>query len=349
MKTPSPDVLRPLRRRAAVAWAGGVLSLGLVWGEHRLGVLHLWALPFVALLLLTFAPGVGALARGLWRLLRGPRCGPSLTWALVAALPAAAWVTLGWYGFHQWGRREVTLHLPDILVRAAGASLMEGEAHYLYPHRLETGRLVMFYGEGLSDPRGDAEAMDRHLARLEALTARPLRTKVHWVRGPLLGQRYLSLYGLALGSARSPASQVDRHELAHAVLYQQYAPDTDPPTLLAEGWAEAQSQDGPPLATQALAARDQLARRLLGAVPRGYLRELTDPFWYHHDAGPVYPVGGAFVDFLLRRYRAERFVRLYFACRPGIFEAECRRVYGTDLDALEAEFWQDAARSQTPL
>jgi hypothetical protein len=55
-------------------------------------------------------------------------------------------------------------------------------------------------------------------------------------------------------------------------------------------------------------------------------------------------VGGAFVNFLLRRAGAGRFVDLYFACRPGMFEAECRRVYGADLDSLEAEFWEDAER-----
>jgi hypothetical protein len=77
---------------------------------------------------------------------------------------------------------------------------------------------------------------------------------------------------------------------------------------------------------------------------KSYLRELTDPFWYHHDAGLVYPVGGAFVDFLLRRYGAERFVKLYFTVRPGTFEADCQSIYGIDLDALEAQFWEDVER-----
>jgi hypothetical protein len=73
-----------------------------------------------------------------------------------------------------------------------------------------------------------------------------------------------------------------------------------------------------------------------------YLRELTDDFWYHHDGGPVYSMGGAFVSFLVRRYGAEPFVELYFGCRPGEFKAECQRVFGTDLDALEIAFWEDA-------
>jgi len=50
-------------------------------------------------------------------------------------------------------------------------------------------------------------------------------------------------------------------------------------------------------------------------------------------------VGGAFAEFLLRKYGAERFLRLYFACRPGSFEAECLAHLGV-LGSLEAEFWE---------
>ena len=75
-----------------------------------------------------------------------------------------------------------------------------------------------------------------------------------------------------------------------------------------------------------------------------YLQELTSPFWYHHNRGAVYPIGGAFVDFLLRKYGVSRFLDLYFASRPETFEAEFRRVYGTSLDAVEGEFWQDVER-----
>jgi hypothetical protein len=54
---------------------------------------------------------------------------------------------------------------------------------YTYPHRLESERLVMFYDDGLTDPERDLAAMDRHVARLEALTGSPLRAKIYWVRG----------------------------------------------------------------------------------------------------------------------------------------------------------------------
>jgi hypothetical protein len=230
----------------------------------------------------------------------------------------------------------------------------------------------MFYRDDLADPQGDAEAMNRHFARLEEMTGMPHRAKVWWVRGPLLGQRHLALYGLALGSSPSPAFALDRHELAHAVFYQHAYPDSDPPMLLMEGWAESQSVDGKTLATRALSQRrffaEQGARwgRMSGLEreeflhtlvdPEGcqrlfakegaasYLRELTGAFWYHHDAGPVYGVGGAFVDFLLRKQGPQRFVELCFACRPRTFEDDCRRIYGTELDALEKQSWQEAER-----
>src|SRR3954466_5178500 len=96
------DVLRPLRRRAAVAWASWVLSLGLLWGEHQLRVLHPLSVPFLLLLVVTFGSALGALARGLSRALRGPRRAAALAWAGTGVLPALLWPALGWYGFRQW-------------------------------------------------------------------------------------------------------------------------------------------------------------------------------------------------------------------------------------------------------
>jgi hypothetical protein len=174
---------------------------------------------------------------------------------------------------------------------------------------------------------------------------------------------------------------VDRHELAHAVFYQHAYPDSDPPMLLMEGWAESQAVDPNVLAARTLSHRQLFAemsgrwasmseteqtaflhtvvdpsgwRHVLaqGTAAGGspsYLRELTGPFWYHRDAGQVYFVGGAFVDFLLRRYGAQRFVQLCFACRPDTFEASCQSIYGTDLDTLEKQFWDDLEQRKTPV
>ena len=186
--------------------------------------------------------------------------------------------------------------------------------------------------------------MDRHLARMEAMLGEPLRAKVYWVRGTLvrLDLRNLSVHGIALGSGASPddwdtGGILDRHELAHAALDLYRTPDADPAYFLHEGWAEAQSGVG----------TDTLARRALeqrAVNPSLRVRDMVGPDWYHRDLGPVYPLGGAFVDFVIRRHGVGRFVRLYNWGRPGSFDAECRRILGSDLDALELEFWDDARR-----
>jgi hypothetical protein len=154
----------------------------------------------------------------------------------------------------------------------------------------------------------------------------------------------MSLYGLALGSSsspgdwRGPQGYLDRHELAHAFLDQQRNAGSDPPMVLHEGWAESQSGFG----------RDTLAERALGAKGSGKphrLRELVGPNWYHQDSGPAYSVGGALVDFLLRQYGAEKFLRLYVECRPDTFEADCEAILGVRLDELDVLFWKDAQRT----
>jgi hypothetical protein len=81
-----------------------------------------------------------------------------------------------------------------------------------------------------------------------------------------------------------------------------------------------------------------------GGADASWLREVTGPDWYAHDNGAVYPVGGAFVDYVLRRYGAGKFVQLYFGVRPGTFELECSRILGDSLDTIERNFWVDEQR-----
>jgi hypothetical protein len=231
----------------------------------------------------------------------------------------------------------------------------------------------MFYNDGLTDPEGDLQAMDQHVADMEKRTGLSLKAKIFWARGPLLGRRRLCCVGIALGSDSSPANELDRHELAHAIINQHSPRDSDPPTLLSEGWAESQAVDSKDLAERALGLRwhlnqmatlpdseaerelahfadregfGRLVQRTRESQPGAgmYFRELTGSFWYHRDRGAVYELGGALVNFLLRKYGAEHFVDFYFACQPGTFEVECRGVFGTDLDALEKAFWEDAER-----
>jgi hypothetical protein len=340
-------------RRTLLVWVCGLLLFLSLWGQHRLGLLPPSWLLFVVLAAALVLSTLSALVWGLWRTLRGPRRLAALGSVLLALPPPALFAVAGWYTQTQWASRRVPQNLLTLLGRMSGASLMRAEADLFYLHRLETERLVMYHTDPAA-PEKYAREMDAHVARMEKLLGAPLRRKIHWARGPLLGQRFLSYYGLALGSPSGPTDEptapgnwrlLDRHELAHAVLDQYRTPDSDPPMLLHEGWAEEEAWLSPQhLAEKALNVR-------AGGLPHR-LRELVGPEWYHLDRGPVYSVGGALVDFLLRRYGVEKFRRLYVECRPETFATDCRAILGVDLDDLEAEFWKDAektaARKEAP-
>jgi hypothetical protein len=359
---------RLLRRSVVCAWGTCFLAMALAWGQDRLAVLHPWSFTFIALLAATFAMSLwSCLLPRFWRLLRGSSGVRALAWIGMGMVPAGLWVALGWHGSHQWSQRRVPGGFSGILVRMSGASLADAHARWVYPHRMEGQRLIMFFDETLSDPQGDLRQMDEHLSRLEKLTQLRMREKVHWIRGAFHEHRF-AMYGLAFGSSRSPVGETDCHELAHAFLNQHTGPGPGSPMLLVEGWAEAQSQDSRSLARHVLAHRQFIStwtpewrtmslpeqekflqqypdpegtKTLLDTPPRSYLRELTNPFWSTHDAGAVYWFGGAFVDFFIRRYGISRFLELYFHAASRGFEAECRRSCGVDLTALESEFRQD--------
>ena len=361
-----------LRRSVVCAWVACVLAMALAWGQDRLAVLHPWSFTFVALLAATFVTGLwSCLLPRFWRLLRGSSRGRALAWFAIGLMPAGLWVALGWHGSHQWSQRKVPGGFCGILVRMSGASLADAHARLAYPQRLEGQHLIMFYDGRISDAQGDLARMDDHLGRMEKLTQLLMREKVYWIRDAFHGHRF-AMYGLAFGSSKSPVDETDCHELAHAFLNQHTRPGPGPPMLLVEGWAEAQSQDSKSLARRVLAHRQFMStwtpdwhtmsvpekedfvqkypdpegtKRLLDTPPSSYLRELTNPFWSTHDAGAVYWFGGAFADFFIRRYGVSRFLELYFNAASGEFEAECRRVCGAELTALESELWQDVERT----
>jgi hypothetical protein len=240
-----------MRWSTAIAWTSWALSLGLLWYQHRARVLHPHALLFLTLLTLTVASGFFGLVYAPWSALHAPRPRLALAWGVGSLLPTLLWVLLGVYAIHQLGKGEIPNNFWWKLVSLSSGSVMETQAVYLYPHRIETEHLVMFYDHRVARPRRDAEAMEEHVTRLEAMTGSPLRAKIYWVRGRLLGRGQMASYGLAAGSSRSPENwetadhpthlSVDRHELAHAVLLQRYEPDSYPPLLLVEGWAESQA------------------------------------------------------------------------------------------------------------
>ena len=165
-----------------------------------------------------------------------------------------------------------------------------------------------------------------------------------------MGMGGMCLYGIALGSSESPENwaaqfgNVDRHELAHAVLNQHYQPSTNPPALLSEGWAVAQEGYDPN--ERALHAMGVRRDRLGEMWPDDtmYFRRIVAPDRYQLRDDLVYNLGGSFVEFLLRQYGVNKFKRLYFLCRPATIESDFRAVYGVELNAIEREYWRDAER-----
>jgi hypothetical protein len=148
----------------------------------------------------------------------------------------------------------------------------------------------------------------------------------------------MSVHSAALASEASPAFWFDRHELAHAFLYQFTDPRAEPPMLLLEGWAMAVDGHPEPLAATARTAR---AHFTAWRGTNACLRSILSPDLYHVGSAYAYDLGGALVDFLLRRYGPDKFVAFYNGVRPGSFDEDCRRVFGRRIDDLEAEFWED--------
>jgi hypothetical protein len=306
-----------------------------------MGAMHFRFLPFALLSAMLIVCVVVTLLTGLWRLLWGPRRLAAWAWSALGLVPILLLIPPLEYARRQGDRnRRVPKNVFMDFALMVAATLGEGQARYIYACRLETERLVMFYNE-LATPERDAQAMDRHVAELERLLGGRLRAKIHWVRGTLLGEGEMQIYGLAVGSSASPGRSdagpdsksmwLDRHELAHAVIAQFAGPRANPPRFLSEGWAESQAG----MSSKTL-ARHAIRLRLDDETPT--LKELAGPEWYPSGRGEVYLMGGAIADFLIRQYGIERFLKLYRTCREHRFEADCVRILGADLEGLEALF-----------
>lgn len=349
----------PARRSASTkrlvrsAWlscglCAGVISLLEV--EHRLGVQHFLGWPFFLLFALMIGAIVACLVSAAGNTIHRRRDGPMSFWVLVGLAPIGVWGAVAFYGFATWKDRYVPNNFLMNLARRAGATFMEAEAAWTYPNRRTSPRFVMFYRD-LADPDAEAAAMERHIEEMETILARPTRVRIHWVRGALLGVGGLSLYGLALGSPYGRDTEglgpTDRHEAAHAFMAGLVPPDSDAPTVLGEGWAQA-------VAFGWLARRPDpgvLANDLLRLRQESGCPPLADFFgraWYHKDRGLIYEIGPHLVRHLIDRYGPEKFVRLYSTIRPGRADAAFRDIYGTSLASIERAIFAEADEAMRP-
>lgn len=332
--------LDPLVGAVLLLWLAWLVGSAVVWWQYRARVMHPHYFPLVPLILVQLLATAGAVSLGLWRIVRGPRRWTAFCWVSTAIIPALLWAAHTSYIFAALADRRMPIDWAGKTAVVAGAALADAEARFRYPRRLSSERVVMIYDE-LTDPSRDLAAMDRRVARLEDLLGRPMLGKVHWVRGPLLGMNGRAFQGLALGQTVYPGSDrttfVDRHEVAHVVLNHHLPADAEPPALLSEGWAVR--HEGRPIESPLALAWSE---RRDGTLPT--LRELFGPHHYAQMDPPAYFYGGPLVEYLLRRFGAEKFFQLYSTCRQETFTADLQRVFGVGLDELEAEFWEDADR-----
>ncbi len=319
------------------AWLGA-----LVWGS-ALTALQVWnpnPILSIALASVLFGAGIGLVFLATYRLARGPRrlralavllLGTAPFWFLTGHVLLAIQPMLDRHAAPGWSSR---VFLP--LARP----LADLEACWYYPERMR-GKWVTMVGSKADDARAQVSAMDRHveasLARLDKSETWPIT----WYRGALFGMQYCAVYDMAFGTyvgvnqrGADGLTEHDRHEVAHCLITHFYTSRSDPPRLLMEGWAEANK--GSSAEEVAYVAWDDRRKGLSLS-----LRQLVAPDCYWFSGPNAYNQGAPLVNYLLRVYGPERFLKLYTTCQQVTFEADCRAILGIGLDELDAAYWAD--------
>ncbi len=341
-------------RFAAASWIAWLLILVLLETQHRFGTQHFAPLPFICLFALMVLSFLLCIGFGIRHFLRGQNRSKTVVLMLAACVPFCFWIYIGGYAFAAWSHRSKPNSFPMQTARRGAASVMNAELAWSYPHRIVRSRFTMFY-HNVSSPEADADKMDAYLTELEQYSGHSIRVPIYWVRGKLLGQSRLSDYGLALGSENSPVpAQIhgrtleelegtDRHEVAHAVIHQWQIPASDPPTFLEEGWAEGFGSMHGQIVSAAVSL---VAMEREGQVPRRgtLLHSLLSADTYYHDEGAIYPCGAYIVLFLIEKFGFDKFMQLYTSIRFHSAASDFEHIFGTDLDTLEKQMWQEADR-----
>jgi len=196
------DVMATLPKICCVMWILQLLIATLLLGQHWLGVLHPMGEVLVVLLILTLLVLVWCISLFMRPLFQRQAGMNTFLFFAATMVPVLLLMSSFGYARQQWAIRQVPSGARGNIAIMCGASLMKVQAKYLYTNHVESDRLVMCYSD-LTSPDADLQAMDRHVSELAKLLGRPLRNKIHWVPGPLLGQRNVSVMGLALGSEQS--------------------------------------------------------------------------------------------------------------------------------------------------
>jgi hypothetical protein len=343
--------LSMLARWVFIVWGAWLGALGLAAALTAWQVWHPNPVLPVGLPTLTVAAWLCLLVAATVRLIRGPRRDLALASLLMGTAPL--WFSVGHalMAIQPAFDRHVPPGWPSKVLFPLARSFADLEARWFYPERTP-GKWVTMVGARAKDARAQVAAMDRHvevsLARLDQSATWP----IIWYRGPLFGVQGRAAYNIAFGSevAQSPPeadglTNMDRHEVAHCLITRNYTARSDPPRVLIEGWAQA--NQGTPAEELAVTAWDDHQKGLSLS-----LRQLVAPDWYWYSGPAAYSQGAPLVNYLLRVYGPERFLKLYTTCQQATFEANCRATLGIGLDELEAACWADteqiARRAEPP-
>ncbi len=324
---------------ASVVWLAWLLGLLAMWLYYQRRVFHPHYLPLLSLLLVQFAGGLVLFVSGLWRVMRGPRRARALGWLLLGTAPL--WFASAHFNYGAWSMytQHAALTTPVKMASATVASLADIVIRYRH-RRQSVGEHVILFHDAVDEAAAQLESIDRHVEQMESLLGRSPQGKIHWIRGPVFNREgapgwYLN--GLAIVTKPTAGvGDIDRHEVAHAVIDRHCGTDAQPPLVLVEGWAESQSGYDPGF----------LALRAWQHRQRGQwvsLRTLTSDGWYGSGDWPVYHFGGALVEYLLDEFGGRKFLELYSTCRRDTFAEDCRRILGVDLDELDRQYWDYVA------
>ena len=311
---------------ALVAWQ--------VWNPNPILPLGLLVVMLTASLGLLVGAGV--------RLIRGPQ--RDRAWAGLLIGTAPLWFVVGhvMLAMRPGFDRHVPPGWPSQVFLPLARPVADLEARWFYPERTP-GRWVTMVGARTPDARAQVAAMDRHVEALLARLDQRATWPIVWYRGGLLGLKLCAVYDMALGAEVGQAppeadglTRMDRHEVAHCVVTRNYTARSDPPRVLMEGWAEA---------NQGVSA-EEVAQTAWDDRQSGLtltLRQLLAPDWYWYSGPEAYNQGAPLVNYLLRVYSPERFLKLYVTSQQATFEADLRATLGIGIDELDAAYWADIA------
>lgn len=276
----------------------------------------------------------------------------ALLWLSFARREARRW-TLGWFligifpvlliGVYAVERRDAfylddqrdNSHVVHRVGSLVASSLLEMNSWWQFSHGTDGTYVRLYEHTNLSNASELVSKMDKHVETMaNRLGQLPPTTTISWVRDDIIGIEGLASGPWAICRDEEDFEELqylDKHEVAHALIFSLSGPDQNPPTLLVEGWAESQSVD-----------RKQLIDRLVLSDAGGQcvsLDTLVGPSWYHRGSPLVYSYGGPLVLYIMEAYSGEKFFELYRSARPETFPTDVERTLGADWPTVQRDFW----------